>query len=85
MRQRIHALKLRYGNSPNFAVVDLENLSDLATVEDLRAAVAYWKPSLVVLDTLGAAFAGMDENSAQDMGGVVKLARQLAATVQRCF
>lgn len=80
MRQRIHALKLRYGNSDNFAVVDVENLRDPETVKDLRAAVAYWKPSLVVLDTLGATFAGMDENSPKDMGEVVKLARELAAT-----
>ena len=85
MRQRIHALTIRYRKPPNFAVVDVENLRDPETVNDLRAAVAHWKPSLVVLDTLGAAFAGMDENSPQDMGGVVKLARELAATGQWRF
>lgn len=80
MRQRIHALRLHHGDAPDFAMVDCGNLRDPATSADLRTAVDDWRPALVVIDTLGAAFAGGDENSAQDMGQVVELARALAAT-----
>lgn len=80
MRQRIQALRLQHGDAPEFAAVDCGNLRDPAEAADLRAAVRDWNPALVVIDTLGAAFAGLDENSAQDMGQVVKLARQVAAT-----
>lgn len=79
MRQRIHALKLTHGDAPDFAMVDVGNLRDPATAAELRDVVADWWPTLVVIDTLGAAFAGMDENSAADMGAVVELARALAA------
>jgi hypothetical protein len=79
LRQRVHALMLQHGDAPDFALVDCPNLLDAAATADLKAAVADWKPALVVLDTLGAAFAGMDENSAQDMGKVVELSRALAA------
>lgn len=78
MRQRVHALKLTHGDAPDFAMVDVGSLRDAATVADLMAAVTDWKPVMVVIDTLGAAFAGMDENSAADMGEVVALARKLS-------
>jgi hypothetical protein len=79
LRQRVHALMLQHGDAPGFALVDCPNLLDADAAADLKAAVADWKPALVVLDTLGAAFAGMDENSAQDMGKAVELSRSLAA------
>jgi KaiC/GvpD/RAD55 family RecA-like ATPase len=78
MRQRVHALKLKRGDAPYFALVDCTNLRDADAAADLQAAVADWRPGLVVIDTLGAAFAGMDENSAADMGAVVALARALS-------
>jgi hypothetical protein len=80
MRQRVHALRLKHGDAPDFALVDCTNLGDPVEAADIRATVIEWKPALVVIDTLGAAFAGMDENSSQDMGNVVQLARTLAAT-----
>jgi KaiC/GvpD/RAD55 family RecA-like ATPase len=78
MRQRIHALYQAKGDAPDFAVVPCGSLRDEANVRDLHDAVSDWKPALVVIDTLGAAFAGMDENSAVDMGNVVALVRRLA-------
>ena len=84
MRQRIHALSLRYGDAPDFAAMDVGNLRDPGPVGELRSAVADWKPLLIVLDTLGAAFAGMEENSAQDMGEVVKLARDSQTRERQC-
>ena len=80
MRQRIHALRQRHGDAPDFALAETGNLRDPAAVTLLSNTVAQWKPALVVVDTLGAAFAGMDENAAADMGQVVALARRIAAT-----
>jgi hypothetical protein len=80
MRNRVHALRRTHGDAPDFAMMDVGNLREPAQIAELRATVADWRPVLIVIDTLGAAFAGMDENSAQDMGDVVKLARELAAT-----
>ncbi len=79
MRQRIHALKLRHGDAPDFALAECGNLLiDPTAADDLRSLVWGFDPALVVLDTVGAAWAGMDENSSQDMGKVVALARELA-------
>jgi KaiC/GvpD/RAD55 family RecA-like ATPase len=80
MRQRVHALRLQHGDAPDFAMVECGNLRDPASVTALRDTVAVWRPAVVVIDTLGAAWAGMDENSSQDMGNVVEFARRLAAT-----
>ncbi len=80
MRQRVAALRRTYGDTRDFAMVDCGNLRDPAARATLRADVGEWRPDLVILDTLGAAFAGLDENSAQDMGEVVAMARDLART-----
>ena len=80
MRQRIHALLLHHGPTGDFALTACGSLLDSGEAADLRAAVADVKPSLVVIDTLGAAWAGIEENSSQDMGQVVALTRQIAGT-----
>jgi len=79
-RQRMHALREEYGDAPDFAGMECGNLRDPAKAAELRATVATWKPALIVLDTLAAAFGGIDENSSAEMGAVVALARALAAT-----
>ncbi|MGE0418518.1 MAG: AAA family ATPase [Acetobacteraceae bacterium] len=79
MRQRVHALKLRHGDAPDFALCETGNLRDPGAAALLRDTVRQYMPALVVIDTVGAAWAGMDENSAQDMGAVVAAARDLAA------
>ncbi len=80
MRQRVHALRLRHGDAPNFALAECGNLTDAATVKDLLDAVASYQPALIVLDTVSATFAGLDENDAAGMGAVVALGRRMAAT-----
>lgn len=82
LRQRVHALRLQRGPAPELQVV--EGVSDLFNPETgqadaLRALVAEHTPALIVLDTVAAAFPGMDENTSQDMGRVVAFARELAA------
>lgn len=82
MRGRVSALKLRHGNADDFTLV--EGVSDLLAKGSpdftaLLAAVAEHKPSLIFIDTLAMAFPGLEENSAEDMGRVVALARRLAA------
>lgn len=80
MRQRIAALRRKHGNAPDFAMVDISNLRNKPDAEEMLAYVCEAGLSLVVIDTIGAAWAGMDENSAPDMGEVVALARAIAAT-----
>lgn len=80
MMQRVTALRLRFGDAPRFAVVggvsDLLNV-DSPDLEALREAVDQQRPSLIILDTLAMSFPGLEENTAEDMGRVIKIARLL--------
>ena len=80
MRGRVTGLRLRHGDAPDFVLV--EGVSDLLTTGSpdlvaLRAAIADQRPSLVFLDTLAMSFPGLEENTAEDMGRVVSIARSL--------
>ena len=82
MRGRVTGLRLRHGDAPDFVLV--EGVSDLLASNSpdltaLRAAIADQRPSLVFLDTLAMSFPGLEENTAEDMGRVVSIARSLAA------
>lgn len=82
MRGRVHALKLRHGDAHEFTLV--EGVSDLLAVGSpdlsaLMAAVAERRPALIFVDTLAMAFPGLEENSAEEMGRVVAVARRLAS------
>ena len=80
VKKRVGALGLRYGHTDDCAVVECGNLREPEQRAELAATVAEFKPALIVLDTIAAAFAGMVENDSQDMGAVVDFARKLAAT-----
>jgi KaiC/GvpD/RAD55 family RecA-like ATPase len=80
MRQRVAALRGKHGDAPLFGMADIGNLRDAGQADELLVYVEAEAPALVVIDTLGAAWAGMDENGAQDMSAVVALARRMAAT-----
>lgn len=80
MRGRVTALRMRHGDAPNFVLV--EGVSDLLATGSpdllaLRNAIADQRPSLVFLDTLAMSFPGLEENTAEDMGRVVSIARSL--------
>ena len=80
MRGRVTGLRLRHGDAPDFVLV--EGVSDLLATGSpdlvaLRAAIADQRPSLVFLDTLAMSFPGLEENTAEDMGRVVSIARSL--------
>lgn len=80
MRGRVRALLAEHGEANGFKLVG--GVSDLFRKESpdlkaLRRAVKDQRPSLIVIDTLAMAFPGMDENSAEGMGRVVKVARAL--------
>ncbi len=82
MRGRVTGLRMRHGDAPDFILV--EGVSDLLATGSpdlaaLRLAVADQRPSLVFLDTLAMSFPGLEENTAEDMGRVVSIARSLAA------
>lgn len=80
MRGRVTALKAEHGDAPAFALV--EGVSDLLAPDSpdlaaLKAAVAERRPALIFLDTLAMSFPGLEENTAEGMGRVVKAAREL--------
>lgn len=80
MKNRVAALRRRDGDAPDFYVVDgvtdlLEGDSpDLAA---LRDAVEEVRPALIFIDTLAMAFRDLEENDAQSMNQVVRIARSL--------
>ena len=83
LAQRVKALRRRHGAADGFKLV--KGVGDLLNPEAGHAArlvrqVERHRPALVILDTLAAAFSGLDENASQDMGRVVAYARRLAAT-----
>ena len=83
MKQRVHALKRTHGDAPGFNLI--EGVSDLlAAVSPDRDAllqiVRADTPALVVIDTIAAAFVGLEENTSQDMSRVIDFARKLTET-----
>ncbi len=80
MRQRVHALKRLHADAPGFALVDCGNLLDADAAAELLEVVRIEQSALVVIDTVGAAWAGIDENDSAGMGAVVATARRIAAT-----
>ena len=80
MSLRVKALEGELGHTDNFGLVDISNLRDDAESADLMATVRTWKPTVVVVDTVGAAWAGMSENDSAEMGIVVALSRRIAET-----
>ena len=79
VKKRLYALGLRHGHTADCAMMECGNLRDPAANAIFAAAVLAFNPTLIVLDTLAAAFAGMDENSSADMGAVVAWLRGVAA------
>jgi hypothetical protein len=82
LTSRVRALRERHGNAPDFRVV--EGVGDLyrkpsPDLRELIAIDAELKPSLIIVDTLAAAFPGLEENEAKSMGRVVSAGRELAA------
>ncbi|WP_374471043.1 AAA family ATPase [Phenylobacterium sp.] len=80
LAKRVQALSLSHGDAPGFLVV--QGVSDLHSedsgdLDELRAAVAERKPALIVIDTLAAAFPGLEENQSDSMARVVSVAREL--------
>ena len=80
MKNRVAALRRRDGDAPDFYVVDgvtdllEEDSPDLAA---LRDAVEEVRPALIFIDTLAMAFRDLEENDAQSMNQVVRIARSL--------
>ncbi len=92
--KRIAALAAHYGLKECPFVVDIRSI-DLASrdndAQDLLAKIRqaeahYGCPvRLIVIDTLARAMAGGDENSARDMGSLVKVAEQVQRATKAAF
>ena len=84
MRGRVTALKLAHGDAPGFKLVDgVSRLLPAAgekRAPDLQAlldAVQAQRPALIFIDTLAIAFGSFEENSAEAMNQIVRIARAL--------
>ena len=83
MQQRVNALHQRYGDAPGFHLVG--GVSALVTGNDavapdlarLLQLAEEHLPSLIMIDTLAASAAGLDENSSADMSRIVEAMRSL--------
>ena len=79
MGARLHALRQDYGEADKLLLTS--DVSDLLSkgghFKALRAEVQARRPSLVIIDTLAAAFPGLKENDPDGMGQVVAAARSL--------
>ncbi len=67
--KRIKALRIRYGDSPNFHFIaqPADLLHQGGHLEDMKLATAGVGAQLIVLDTLSRLMAGGDENAPGDM------------------
>jgi hypothetical protein len=78
MKARVHALALDYEDAPDFLLCKHSvNLLANTGIDGLRHAVDVFNPTLIVVDTLAAAFSGIRENEAEDMSIVVRYLRSL--------
>lgn len=79
MRKRVTALRDRHGYSPNFHVVAdcAGRFTDKDFLKRLKRVIAVRRPALIVVDTLGAAMPGFDENSSEGMGVVLAICQSL--------
>ena len=80
MRKRVTALRDRHGYTPEFQMVAdcAGRFKDPEFLTKLKRLVAHRRPSLVVVDTLGAAMPGFDENSSEGMGSVLAVCQTLS-------
>ena len=76
----------RFGESYNLYILSNKSLSleDEAQIERLEAEIERIRPALVILDPL-ASFISGDENSASEMGEVIRLLRRLRDTYRTGF
>lgn len=82
MMARVKAMRRRTGPAPDFRLlpkaIDLR-APDSPALAELDTYVRWFRPSVIVIDTVFRAFPGLLENEAGDMGHVVKVCRDLAA------
>ena len=83
MRQRVHALKRERGDAANFLIV--EGVADLFSAASpdpaaLLELATDRRPALIVIDTMAAAWRGLEENEGRDMARVISVCRSLNET-----
>ena len=88
MKGRVHGLRLERGDAPDFRLI--EGVRDLLSEDSpdrdaLLDLIREHKPRLVIIDTIAAAFPGLQENDAEAMGRVVGYARDITATRAACM
>ncbi|UPG72895.1 helicase RepA family protein [Roseomonas gilardii subsp. gilardii] len=80
MEVRFCAMRERYGDVEGLDLIavpiDLQDQNS-GDLEYLLAEIARLKPDLIVVDTIAAAFPGLEENEARDMGRAVRILRSL--------
>lgn len=83
---RVRNAAERFGESHNLFILSNKSLSleDEAQIERLEAEIERIRPALVILDPL-ASFISGDENSASEMGAVIRLLRRLRDSYKTGF
>jgi archaellum biogenesis ATPase FlaH len=79
MQMRVRALREQHGDADDFFVVRGVNIGKDDGLKDLLLEIKRQRPSLIVIDTLAAAFPGLEENSSEAMSRVVNTGKRLAA------
>ena len=83
LERRVRALESEHGSAPDFQLVgNVRGFFEKGApdLKELLREVRKQQPRLVIIDTLAAAFPGLEENAAESMGRVVRIARKIAAT-----
>lgn len=77
-RERIKRIELRYGEARQLFIISNRplTLDEIEDVDRLRLEIATLRPDLTILDPLSSFITG-DENSAHEMGAVIRLLRNL--------
>lgn len=78
MQMRVRALQEQHGDADNFFVVRGVSIGTDEGLKDLLLEVKRQRPALIILDTLAAAFPGLEENSSEAMSKVVHVGKRLA-------
>lgn len=78
LKRRIRAITIKYGDfDDNLMVLERSiQIDNLAHMQELKNAIDYWEPILVIFDTFASLVANTDENSPSSVGPVLRLIKE---------
>ena len=78
LKRRIRAITIKYGDfDDNLMVLERSiQIDNPAHMQELKNAIDYWEPILVIFDTFASLVANTDENSPSSVGPVLRLIKE---------